>query len=102
MFPGGALIGGPQLTGIDPTGDLASLGRDACDLIRIPDVGPQLAVNELEFIQFIDGVDLPRASMHAHAAHNIELGGIDHANRGRAIAQIQVLTIVGQPPPFTE
>ncbi len=96
------MIGGPQLTGIDPTGDLASLGRDACDLIRIPDVGPQLAVNELEFIQFIDGVDLPRASMHAHAAHNIELGGIDHANRGRAIAQIQYLPSLVSPHPSPE
>ncbi len=41
MLLRGTFGGGPELRGIDPTDDFTGLGRDAHDLILVPDVGPQ-------------------------------------------------------------
>ena len=63
----------------------------------MPDVGVDLAVNVFELVQL---GDRGAAIFDVDVADLAESGGIEEAERRGAVAQDQVLAVLGEPPAF--
>jgi len=54
---------------VDEAEDLAGSGIDAGDAVGVPDIGVDIAVNELEFIELVDGMAMVG---YSYAAEDFE------------------------------
>jgi hypothetical protein len=66
-------------------------------MIPIPDVGKDLAMDVLQFVQ---PVHPPTSAVNHQTPHDSEILRIDESQRGRTVAHDQMRAIVGQPPTF--
>src|SRR3989338_7408486 len=90
---GGGVIG--EQGEIDDACHRSALRIDADNLVGLPDVGLDFAVDVFEFVQIGDWISLP---LHVHRALHCECLGIKELQFGCAIAEDQMGAVPGQPP----
>src|SRR5918998_945681 len=82
---------------VDPAGDLSRLGIDACDAVSLPDIGPDLAVDDLELVEIRDR---SRTLINGDGVELRERLRVPDEQAVGAVAHDQPLTISGQAPTF--
>src|SRR5688572_3141588 len=88
---------GEQPPQVDDRDDVARLGIDAQDLVLVPDVGPDLALDPLELVELA----LRHArGAHAHAAADLQRLRVDEAQLVAARRRDQARAVGRQAPTF--
>lgn len=93
---GGAIRQGcAQPGGIEHTQDFAALRVDAQNIVGVPDVGPDLAVDVFELVE---SVDRDTVVVYPQAPNDGEIVGVEQAQGRAAVAHDQMRAVPGQPP----
>ncbi len=82
---------------VNPSHDLAGLRRNPRDSIAVPDVGENLSLDELQFVQLIDG---SRSIVNFQPSFLLQSFGIEYPDLLCPIAQEHFPAISGEAPPF--
>ncbi len=80
---------------VDPAGDGAGLRREAHDVVGLPHVGEDLA---LDVLQLVQEADLAKGVVDQHEAVDAEVLGIDEEHGRGAIAHDELPAVGGQSP----
>src|SRR5580658_4459270 len=94
-FRAGPVGIGKQAGEVNPAKDASGSGGDAGDAVGVPDVGVDLAVDELELVELGDG---DAVVADGDTAEFVEGFGIEEAERGGAVGEDDAFAVLGEAP----